>query len=52
MHSLRKRQKEERIMVEKITGKKQAEKKRIRAIAERDVYKSMYMDLLERKMNG
>lgn len=28
------------------------DKEYIRAIAERDVYKSMYMDLLERKMNG
>ena len=28
------------------------DKEYIRAIAERDVYKSMYMNLLERKMNG
>lgn len=28
------------------------DKEYIRAVAERDVYKSMYMDLLERKMNG
>ena len=28
------------------------DKEYIRAITERDVYKSMYMDLLERKMNG
>ena len=28
------------------------DKEYIRAVAERDVYKNMYMDLLERKMNG